>query len=311
MYDRGYTRSLLLLGGLGVAMGHILLGSCTTYWQALLAQGILVGLGGGCLYVPALATLPSYFDVRLGLATGIAAAGNSIGGIIYPIMFTQLLPRLGFPWSAQILGFTALATLFIAALMLRCRSQSNSQRAIIDWTAFSDIEFMSFSAASLLGFVGLYVTFYYLPLFAQNSISVEPSLALYIVAITNAGSIIGRIIPTWVSDQTGPLNILTPCKYFFQVSAWDRADKTRCLDLRDRRVHDWNCRIHCRNYRDILNVWNCVRGLHRVTTSRVCQTHSRSDYGWDKNRHGLCDIKLGYACRGSRSGRLAGGWCSV
>ena len=38
-YDRGYLRTLWLVGSFGVVFGHIMLSICNTYWQVLLAQG--------------------------------------------------------------------------------------------------------------------------------------------------------------------------------------------------------------------------------------------------------------------------------
>ena len=53
---------------------------CTRYWQLLLSQGLLLGLGCGCLFVPSVAVLPTYFDKKQPLALGIAASGSALGG---------------------------------------------------------------------------------------------------------------------------------------------------------------------------------------------------------------------------------------
>lgn len=52
---------------------------CKTYWQVILAQGICVGLGAGCLFVPSVAILSTYFSTRIATAMGLAAAGSSLG----------------------------------------------------------------------------------------------------------------------------------------------------------------------------------------------------------------------------------------
>lgn len=46
----------------------------------MLAQGFCIGLGGGMLFVPSVAILPTYFSTKIGLAIGLAAAGSSMGG---------------------------------------------------------------------------------------------------------------------------------------------------------------------------------------------------------------------------------------
>lgn len=52
------------------------------YWHLILAQGVIFGLGSGCLFVPSIAVLPAYFDKKQALALGIAASGSAIGTLI-------------------------------------------------------------------------------------------------------------------------------------------------------------------------------------------------------------------------------------
>jgi MFS family permease len=91
IYDRGYLRSLLITGSFLIVFGHMMLSLCSTYWQCLLTQGFLIGIGGGCLYIPSIAILPMYFKRKIGLVIGLASSGSSLGGIIYPIMFYRLI----------------------------------------------------------------------------------------------------------------------------------------------------------------------------------------------------------------------------
>lgn len=52
----------------------------SSYWEVILAQGLVVGLGNGCLFVPSIAVLPTYFTKWRALATGIAITGGNIRG---------------------------------------------------------------------------------------------------------------------------------------------------------------------------------------------------------------------------------------
>ena len=113
IYDRGHLRILVIVGSFGVVFGLMMLSICKTYWQALLTQGLVVGTGAGCLFVPCVAVLPTYFNTKLGLAVGLAAAGSSMGGVIYPTVLYQLIDKLGFGWSVRVLAFIALVTLVI------------------------------------------------------------------------------------------------------------------------------------------------------------------------------------------------------
>ena len=52
---------------------------CSSYYQLVLAQGVCVGLGAACFWVPSVAVLATYFDTKRNLMTAIAVAGSSIG----------------------------------------------------------------------------------------------------------------------------------------------------------------------------------------------------------------------------------------
>lgn len=84
VYDAGYFRVLLSVGSFMVVFGFMMTSLATTYWQVILAQGICVGLGAGCLFVPSVAILSTYFSTRIATAMGLAAAGSSLGKFCLP-----------------------------------------------------------------------------------------------------------------------------------------------------------------------------------------------------------------------------------
>ena len=79
LYDLGYLHALVNTGTVFTVLGMMLTSLCRKYWEVLLAQGVLVGIGNGLLFLPSLAIVPQYFSKRKSLATGIAASGSSIG----------------------------------------------------------------------------------------------------------------------------------------------------------------------------------------------------------------------------------------
>jgi MFS family permease len=210
IYDRGYLRTLLIVGSFGIVFGHMMLSLCTTYWQVLLAQGFCIGIGAGCLFVPCVAILPTYFNTRLGLVVGLAAAGSSFGGVIYPIVLFRLIDRIGFGWSVRVIGFIALGTLTIPIAVMKMRVKPPKARALIDWSAFTDFSYMLFTVASLIGFMGLYVLLFYLSYFAEDQDIANTDMAFYLVPIFNAASCFGRTLPNALSDKVGPFNLIAP-----------------------------------------------------------------------------------------------------
>ena len=79
LFDLGYLLSLLLCGTFALVFGMMMTSLCTQYWHFMLAQGLMVGLGCGLQFVPAIAVLPTYFSTKRALAQGIGASGSSLG----------------------------------------------------------------------------------------------------------------------------------------------------------------------------------------------------------------------------------------
>jgi MFS family permease len=58
----------------------------TPYWQIMLAQGITMGLGIGCLFTPTTTLIAQYFSKRQGLAIEIISTGSTIGSKKYNLV---------------------------------------------------------------------------------------------------------------------------------------------------------------------------------------------------------------------------------
>ncbi|KAK9462015.1 major facilitator superfamily domain-containing protein [Lipomyces oligophaga] len=218
LFDRGYLRYLIIVGSFMVVLGMMMLSLCTEYYQVILSQAVLIGLGSGCLFIPSVALIPQYFSSHRSLATGIAASGGSIGGIVYPLVFHSLQPKIGFPWSTRIIGFIMFATLIYATLIMRPRlPHSKHARKLIDLSALRDPAFMSFMGLAVLGFMGIYVPFYYMASYAYKHGILSENTSFYTLIILNGASIFGRIIPNFSADIVGPVNILIPFSFLTAI----------------------------------------------------------------------------------------------
>ena len=195
-----------------MVFGHMMLSLCKEYWQALLAQGFMVGIGAGCLFVPSLAVMQPYFSRHLGLAIGLAATGSSLGGVIYPVIFINLIDRLGFGWTVRIIGFVSLGTLLVPISISEMRVKPAGVRKLLDPSAFRDGPYLLCIFACFLGYTGCYTAFYYIALYAEDKGWMSSHTSLYLVPILNASSVLGRTVPNWVSDWTGPTNVVVPGK---------------------------------------------------------------------------------------------------
>ncbi|KAL8818809.1 MAG: hypothetical protein Q9191_007858 [Dirinaria sp. TL-2023a] len=212
IFDRGYFRHLILAGTFLVVFGLMMTSVGRTYYQIILSHGVCVGLGTGCLFVPSIAIVVTYFTSKRALMTGITASGGSIGGVIYPIVFRKLQPRLGFPWATRIIAFMVLAMLCVSLAIMRTRTAPPAKaRALLDLSAFRDTRFNIFCLALFVFFVGLYFPFFYASIYGSRMTNLPDDISFYLLPVLNAGSFFGRIIPGLVADKAGSLNIMIPC----------------------------------------------------------------------------------------------------
>lgn len=57
--------------------------------------------------------------------------------------------------------------------------------------------------------MGLYIPFFYIQQYTTHHDGANSDLAFYTLAILNAGSVIGRVVPGFIADQVGLLNTYT------------------------------------------------------------------------------------------------------
>ncbi|KAL2863876.1 MCT family MFS transporter [Aspergillus lucknowensis] len=210
LFDAGYFRTLLGFGTFMLPFGLMMTSISSQFWHFILAQGVCIGLACGTLFVPGVAILPQYFKKRRGLANGIAASGSSIGGVVYPIMFNELQQKVGFHWATRAVGFLALGTSLISFSLMRMRFIPTEKRRLIQLGAFKEPIFVLFSVGMFLGFLGFYNFLFYVQSYAIETGIVDDHLGFYLLSMLNAGSTFGRIMPNFIADHTGPLNMLIP-----------------------------------------------------------------------------------------------------
>jgi MFS family permease len=209
IFDRGYVRTLLVVGTFLTVFGLMMTSLSDQYWQLFLAQGVCVGLGGGFLFLPSVAIVATYFTTKRAFATGITAAGGSIGSVIYPIIFRKLQPQIGFAWTTRIIAFIALGTLSISIAVMKTRLPPPSKaRAMVDSNALKSIPFVLFSLGLFLAFAGLYIPIFYIIVYAFRHANIDTDMSFYLLAILNAASVFGRIIPGFMADSFGSLNTI-------------------------------------------------------------------------------------------------------
>ncbi|KAK2035187.1 MFS general substrate transporter [Colletotrichum zoysiae] len=179
---------------------------CSQYWHFMLVQGILMGVVQGFLQIPAFAAVAQHFDKKRAAALGLAVAGSSIGGIVMPLILSKMLNNssVGFAWFVRIIGFVFVFFMGFACVAVRPRVPPRKTRLFLS-DPWKQARFVMFIVALLVIFVGMFTPNFYLPTYATSR-GMGSALAGYLIAIVNATSTFGRIVPGILADKYGNLN---------------------------------------------------------------------------------------------------------
>ncbi|KAI8633108.1 MFS general substrate transporter [Xylariaceae sp. FL1651] len=208
LYDAGHCRVLLIVGTLLVSLGFMLTSIGSTYWHIFLAQGVLTGLGTSCLSIPSIALVPPYFaPSRRPWAMGAATLGSGLAGTIYPILFQALQPRIGFPWAVRMQGFITFTLCSFAVVVARPRYSTNAKKrtfqTLFKGAKLKDACYIVYVTAIFFNNLGLFEPLFYLQSFAELHGAAGQPVTQYLLAILNAASIFGRLVPSVLSKGLG------------------------------------------------------------------------------------------------------------
>ncbi|KAG2004010.1 hypothetical protein GB937_009248 [Aspergillus fischeri] len=209
LMDRYGPRVILVPCSIVFVVSVMLTSLCKEYYQFILAQGVLGGVFNGLTYTPSLTAVNQHFFNRRPLALGIASSGSSLAGIIIPIALNRMLNKtsLGFGWSVRILGFVMLALSVVACLAISSNAPKRRTGAPFFLEAWKKPEYTIQIIGLFLVTWALFVPMFYVPSYAQ-SIGIGVSLSNYLIAILNAGSLIGRILGGALANRLGRFNTL-------------------------------------------------------------------------------------------------------
>jgi len=214
LFDNGYFYFLMIFGSLLFSFSIFMLSLVKPhhFYQALLSQGFGMGIASGLLFVPSVGLASHYFRRRRAVAIGIMMSCGSLGGIIYSILLNNILAReeFGFQWAVRFVAFTNLFLLLIANVIMKPRYLERSAEPVDMKQIRVDGAYWMTVAGLFLGSLGLLVPYFYLQLFSAIR-GVDGRFLVWVIPILNAGAVAGRLMPSFMADRYGPLNIFIPC----------------------------------------------------------------------------------------------------
>ncbi|KAL7814069.1 major facilitator superfamily domain-containing protein [Trichoderma gracile] len=247
IFDKHGSRALMFSGTAVCLLSFICSSFATQYYQYLLAQGILLGIGSALLFYPATGAISEWFNHKRGLALGIALSGSSVGGIFWPIIINKLFASVPGPWVHRIIALISVPVLLISCFLVRERKVTTPATVLVVTDTEANLSGSSVTGASKqpadkdkleaaaavetkegsdgilkavcerrfgalclsLFFIygGMLIPFYYIPLFAIEH-GLGATMANNLLAIGYAGSVVGRVGSGWIADRFGRFNVL-------------------------------------------------------------------------------------------------------
>ena len=186
VFDSYGPRYLLLVGSLFHVFGLMMTSLSTQYYQFLLAQGVCSALGASAVFYAAMSSIGTWFYRNRATAFGVMASGSSLGGVVYPIMVSKLIPKIGFPWTMRAAAFMILGMLVIANLTIKSRLTPRPKPLnVMEFVRpLKEPAFALICAASFMFFFGTFLPFNFVILQFVTISTLPATLCLHLLGLS-------------------------------------------------------------------------------------------------------------------------------
>ncbi|KAE8381733.1 major facilitator superfamily domain-containing protein [Aspergillus bertholletiae] len=208
IFDSRGVLPVVLPGSIGIVLSVFFFSASTEYYQIFLSFSVLGGISSCCLFTPAISAVGHWFDVRRGLATGIACTAGGLGGVFFPLIILCIGPTLGFAWAMRIIGIICFVLCALACLLLKTRLPPNHQAGMaIDLKALLEPKYALTTLAVWLVEFAVFIPYTYIVSYGLYA-GLEQPMAYKLSVFLNAGAIPGRAFPGLVADRIGRFNVM-------------------------------------------------------------------------------------------------------
>lgn len=214
------THSVMFVGVALQTGGFVAASFATEIWQLYLSQGVCVGVGVGCLFIPSVAVTSQWFDKKRSLANSINSAGSGFGGVIVSFATQPMIDHLSLAWSLRIIGIISGTMNIIATCLIR-----NRNHIVRPPMHPFDVRLLRRLPVCLLLFWGFFsmlgymVLLYSMSAFAR-SMGLSTSKASSITALLNLGTMIGRPCIGLLSDRYGRVEVAGLTTLACSITVW-------------------------------------------------------------------------------------------
>ena len=226
--DRIGPRPVALIGMVLVSLGLMMAAAARSLLEIYLCYGLVIGLGIGFAYVPAVAAVQRWFATWRGLASGIATAGVGFGTALVPAGISAMVAAADWRVALLVAGCGALLVGIAGALLLSSSPESRgllpdgvaapdgpgTLRPALDGEDFPAVlfqrRFWLLYAGTLLVSIPVALPFAHLARTAEDA-GLAASHALSLLGIIGVTSIVGRCACGVLADEIGRLASFLAC----------------------------------------------------------------------------------------------------
>ncbi len=219
--DRTATRPVCLFGAIVLGLCLLAAARADELWQFYLAFFLAGLLGAGSFFAPLVANVGNWFTINVGLALGIASAGQALGQGGVPYGAALLIGAVGWRDALSAMGVFALVALIPMALLIRQPPQRAAAAASGDPEA-DDRSPVPLSANAFVRWLSIAVVFccicmsvplmHLVPLVQDRGIALEDAAS--VVFLMMIAGVAGRIAFGRLADVIGPI------RAYWVASCW-------------------------------------------------------------------------------------------
>jgi len=216
--DRTGPKSVIIIGVAAIAAGLLGASVSDQLWQVSLCFTFGVGMGVGFVYVPAVSAVQHWFELRRGLASGIAVTGIGVGTLVVPVVAGLLLEIMSWRHVFVIMAVMVVVAGSVAAYLIEAdpsarglnpdgaaRAPGPSIPAKHNQQLLPMLRsrpFTQYYAAQAIIAIPVFVPFVHLVPFAED-IGIPRAQAVGVLGLIGLGSTAGRFIVGGLADRFG------------------------------------------------------------------------------------------------------------
>lgn len=194
----GVTATMLV--GLALWLSANLIGSFSNSIGVTIAASCVKGFSNAALYLPAVTTVPQWFDKRRGLALGLANLGAGVGQLVIGVGLERMLSQKGFRFSLRITSLYGGLLLLVAIALIKRRLPN--ARGPFDTSVLKERPFILMLCSALFFMAGYNVPLAHLAAYVED-LGFSSQSSGIALALIGAGSSVGRVLLGYVGDKVG------------------------------------------------------------------------------------------------------------